>query len=106
MLGISEPVRGRLGRDPVALRLAASTAATRRVSVETLRVRWQKALDAAQVALRFAALCLPAVEVRERAAELAAERGPVESLLQELARDRHQGTELVRLIPSAPPRTG
>lgn len=79
-------VSGRTAREPL-------------VSVESLRASWQAAIDAAEDALRVAGSCLPAEEIRERAAELIAERDPTEHLLQGLARDRHEDPEFVRLIP-------
>jgi hypothetical protein len=63
------------------------------VSLNTLRVRWRIALDAAQEALRCSggswSTAMPAAEVNERTRRLAREREDVTQLLQAIARLEH-----------------
>jgi hypothetical protein len=54
---------------------------------EALSAQWRTALDAAQAALRTAALSLDAQEVGERGRQLADERSYTAQLLETLARE-------------------
>ena len=57
------------------------------VDVERLNAHWRAAFDAAEDALRCAALYLPPDELRVRASGLAAEREPITQLLRAFALD-------------------
>ena len=65
-----------------------------RIDIEQLRGRWQTAFDAALAALSHAALYVPANELRDRGSRLAVERDLTTELLQALARDEHDSSEI------------
>ena len=84
---MTSPVAQHDSRDhPDALAPMGST-----LSVDTLRDEWAAAFDAAQRALRAAALYLRPEELREHAEKLEAERTDAVRLLRELARNQHKG---------------
>src|SRR6266511_3069932 len=86
--------RERVSAEPISEEAYWALSQEPRVDIEQLRRRWQTAFDAALAALRHAALYLPANELRDRGGRLAVERDLTTELLQALARDEHDSSEI------------